>query len=186
MKTTVRVRANRRNAALSTGPRSKAGKARVARNAVRHGLAVPLTSLHTFDATVERLAILLVGDSASDERLDRARYVAEAQVDLIRVRRARDTLLAAPMADPDYLRTRQMAPYTSAMLKSLARWGLAALAESLVPLSEAERVAAVIGDRSKELHRLDRYERRALSRLRSAVRALDALALPAPRLPLAD
>ena len=32
-----RIEANRRNAARSTGPRTEAGKARVARNAVTHG-----------------------------------------------------------------------------------------------------------------------------------------------------
>jgi hypothetical protein len=36
--TPVKVKANRRNSALSTGPRSEAGKAAVATNAVRHGL----------------------------------------------------------------------------------------------------------------------------------------------------
>src|SRR5215211_6385345 len=36
--TPVKVKANRRNAALSTGPRSEAGKAAVSNNALRHGV----------------------------------------------------------------------------------------------------------------------------------------------------
>ena len=36
--------ANRANAARSTGPRSRAGKAAVARNALRHGLSLPVPS----------------------------------------------------------------------------------------------------------------------------------------------
>lgn len=38
----VRHRANRANARRSTGPRSAAGKTRSARNALRHGLAIPI------------------------------------------------------------------------------------------------------------------------------------------------
>ena len=38
MTTPVQVDANRRNAEQSTGPRSAAGKARVSRNAITHGL----------------------------------------------------------------------------------------------------------------------------------------------------
>src|SRR5438105_661806 len=37
MLTPRRMEANRRNASRSTGPRSPAGKARVARNAIKHG-----------------------------------------------------------------------------------------------------------------------------------------------------
>jgi hypothetical protein len=99
MKTTARVRANRRNAKASTGPKSTAGKARVAQNAVRHGLAVPIASIAEADQAVERIAHLLAGDAASADRLALARHVAEAQLDLKRVREARAALIAKPMVD---------------------------------------------------------------------------------------
>jgi hypothetical protein len=44
----------------------------------------------------------------------------------------------------------------------------------VVPKQQDERFAAVIADWSSELQRLDRYERRALSRRKFAVRALDS------------
>src|SRR5258708_39341604 len=48
--------ANRRNARASTGPRTAAGKARVARNARRHGLNVPIAADPALSREVEALA----------------------------------------------------------------------------------------------------------------------------------
>src|SRR5258708_36082051 len=48
--------ANRRNARASTGPKTAAGKARVARNARRHGLNVPIAADPALEREVEVLA----------------------------------------------------------------------------------------------------------------------------------
>ena len=56
MKTSARVRANRANALRSTGPKTNAGKSQVARNAVKHGLAVPVSADATLVVAIEKLA----------------------------------------------------------------------------------------------------------------------------------
>ena len=56
MTTKKQIRANRRNAKLSTGPKSKAGKQRSARNAIKHGLFTDVLLLPDEDG--EALAAL--------------------------------------------------------------------------------------------------------------------------------
>ena len=71
------------------GPKTVAGKKRSSRNAQRHGLAVPVTSLPDCDVAITRLARLICGDHAGERRLTHARAIAEAQLDLTRIREAR-------------------------------------------------------------------------------------------------
>lgn len=184
MKATARVRANRRNAKLSTGPKSQAGKARTARNALRHGLAVPISALPVLDAAVERLAQRLAGPRPPEDHLENARQLAEAQVDISRVRRARAELFsAATAAFADIESGKPATPIAAAMMARSPpafqpRPGtlLASLLdqERPDPDNDADSVEAIIGDLSKNLNRLDRYERRAMSRRKFAVRAFDA------------
>lgn len=181
MKSTARARANRRNAKLSTGPRSQAGKAKTARNALRHALAVPIAAFPVLDATADDLAHFLAGPGASEERLGSARQVGEAQVDLIRVRRARAELLAAALAASANIEKGE-----SGTDIPMARWPppgepqAGSLPDFLLgegkldPDTAVKSVETMMGDLSKDLKRLDRYERRAHSRIRFAMRALDA------------
>ena len=91
MRTTPRATANRRNAKLSTGPKSSAGKTRAAQNAVRHSLAIPVTNLPELKTAADRLSTVLADSFPAAEEAAR---VAEAQVDVTRVRRVRSALLA--------------------------------------------------------------------------------------------
>jgi hypothetical protein len=90
-----KVRTNRANARASSGPKTSAGRARSARNALRHGLNVPIADLEVFSPEVERLAEAIGGTQPGDAQLERhVRLVAEAQIDMLRVRQARDRFLA--------------------------------------------------------------------------------------------
>src|SRR5207302_8118385 len=64
-----KLAANRRNARASTWPRTVAGKARVARNARRHGLTVPIAADPALAQEVEVLAGRLRSRQRAPRRL---------------------------------------------------------------------------------------------------------------------
>ncbi|WP_448188523.1 hypothetical protein [Azospirillum sp. sgz301742] len=144
--------ANRRNARKSTGPNTPAGKARSSRNAVSHGLAVPLAVFPDLARAIDAVARRLAGPDAADPSLlERARAVAVAEFDLRRVRAAKRRLLESALAEPA-----RATPGSGA-------------APTAVPES---RLAQALVETAPELLCLDRYERRALSRRRAALRGL--------------
>ena len=88
-----KLHANRANSLRSTGPKTAAGRATAARNARRHGLRIPVLSDPALSAEVEALAQKIAGNG-SPELLELARKIAEAEIDVIRVRRARTDLIS--------------------------------------------------------------------------------------------
>ena len=81
-----KIRSNRANARSSTGPKTAKGKGRSARNALRYGLSLPVLSDPTLSQEVAALARQIAGADATPEIQELARHIAEAQVDLRRVR----------------------------------------------------------------------------------------------------
>jgi hypothetical protein len=90
--------ANRRNARRSSGPRSTAGKQRVSHNARRHGLSISITADRAFGEQIERLAREIAGGTQNELRLECARAVAAAELDLARVCQAKVALIERVMA----------------------------------------------------------------------------------------
>jgi hypothetical protein len=85
------IAANRHNARKSTGPRSGAGKKRASRNSYRHGLTLNITSTAAFAKQLDKLARKIAGNTDAIT-LERAREIAQAELELARVRRGQGCL----------------------------------------------------------------------------------------------
>jgi hypothetical protein len=85
-------RANRRNARKCTGPRTAAGKARSARNALRHGLTRSARFDPQLVQAIGELARVIAGEGASPDRCERAAQIAAAHIEVMRVRQAKRDL----------------------------------------------------------------------------------------------
>jgi len=184
-----RTKANRANARASTGPKTAQGRAHSARNARRHGLSLPVLSNPALSEEVEPLARDIAGAGATPEILELARRIAESQIDLRRVRSARHDLLAGALCDPDYgspaaeRKNAKLAieadklkaqlassPHLTPLISSL----LTRLESSLQSSPEGpQKFATILADMTRQLAAMDRYERRALSRRKFAIRAFD-------------
>ena len=144
-----KAHANRANAQRSTGPKTPRGKARAAGNARRLGLSLSVLADPVLSDQVAAITRAIAGKASDRNRFELARRIAEAQIDLQRLRQARHQFFA------DRLQGHPKSPKKASG-----------------PLDPHEFATILVKD-FKELTAIDRYERRAWSRRRFAIRALD-------------
>jgi hypothetical protein len=173
-----RRKANRANAGLSTGPKTSSGKARSARNALRYGLSLPIFSDPALSQEVDTLARQIAGPDAIPQIQELARRIAEPEIALRRVRAVRHDLIARALRDPSYESRANSNKRLATALRIIGRYSR----YEDIPAEEArlldskpegpEKFAALLTDPA-----LDRYEARALSRRKRAIKAFDAARL---------
>ena len=175
--------ANRANAKSSTGPKTPAGKARAAQNAFRYGLNVPVLSDPSLAPEVEAIARRISAPYENGETLEWARRIAEAQVDLTRVRNSRRQLITRLFVDPAYQPAQVHWQQLRVAKMVLGRYrprtlpiDVDAISDMLSPrpLEGEEKLGIIFKEKISEFAVLDRYERRALSRRKAAIRNFDA------------
>ncbi len=140
----AQLMANRANARRSTGPRTVAGKARARRNALRHGLSIPLSSDSASAERIEALTDTLCGKVPAPREIIRS--VAEAQLTLIRAE--------------------------DANAETLNR-GMPQLPGEQHDLSDNMGACLGLADLLPELAALGRYRRRASSKCKKMLGVLD-------------
>jgi hypothetical protein len=144
-----KIETNKKNSEFSTGPRTTRGKSKASQNARRHGLSLSINADPAWAAQVKNFARKMAGKRASSEIFELAHRFAEPEIDLIRIRQARRELLTLYLPSVD-MNTLKIEP------------------------KRAKEFAVKLAKLTKQFVLMDRYERRALSRRKFAIRAFDA------------
>jgi hypothetical protein len=194
-----KIVANRHNGRKSCGPRTAAGKSCASRNALRHGLAAITRHNPTLSPDVERMAKALCRDDQNPLLFEQALMIAENEIVLLCVRaervaaieRLRD-ITATPLAKPDNSLARAKARFREAelayeqLVQAKAKNITLNNCEARDPTPKQQSEATQFSLQPKpiklrdefdamrhampDLDRLERYERRAWSRQKRAIR----------------
>jgi hypothetical protein len=127
-----------------------------------------ITSNAAFAKQLERLARKIAGGAEDARILDRARVVAQAELDLARVRRAKIALIERVLAFGNLGRPQSYTPVAGAIrfLNAIEAGRVPKMSEQVdvsatMPTQEPDRSAEAVRRALPELLKLERYERRA-------------------------
>jgi hypothetical protein len=146
-------------------------------------LSISVLNEPALASQAEAIALRIAGPNAEGKALEWARRIAEAQVDLNRVRSLRREAVARMLVDPrcdspfgPIQRIRLINKFLDRLARDkIAQDDIRTMDEVLdpKPLKRDAKLAKILVDIERELSRLDRYERRALSRRKTALRNFD-------------
>jgi len=125
----------------------------------------------------------LRGPDATPQLLELALPIAEAEIDLRRIRAVRHEFIARALRDPDYDSRANSDKKLATALRILGRYSrYEDIPAEEVGLSDSkpqgpDKFVTIFTDIAQRLPALDRYEARALSRRKRAIEAFDAARL---------
>jgi hypothetical protein len=188
MNLTRQIIANRENAMKSCGPTSKDGKARSSLNARRHGLSVRVDTHEDYIAERKARAHKISGGADNEVDFIVAQEIASAQIDLERIKKVRDELLTnhyGSLKQPsrgikkgkrrevkkilekiEIIEKRDRPIKNQEELLSKLTSQYSRMIEEPIETGNIENLSFL----ATELLKIERYEQRALSRLRTAIR----------------
>ena len=127
---------------------------------------------------MQALAREIAGPGANAETQELARRVAEAQIDLRRVRYARHQFLSDTLSKEyygSYANLRKKLKVLRALLRpNPPDMSMETLKFVSSTLQGPDKLATILSGEAKKLLAMDRYERRAIARRKFAIRAFDA------------
>jgi hypothetical protein len=163
------IEANRLNAQKSTGPRSAVGLKKSSRNSLRHGLSKPLCGAD-FEEQLKALVLEIAEKSANETKLGLARVVAEAELDLQRIRAHETAICEQIMMLAGRPGSRELSQAdVEAATRGLIEFRLPDITES------SEERSGQLQDLLSELISYQRYEGRATARRDVAIRKINKL-----------
>jgi hypothetical protein len=163
MSSAKQIEANRRNAQKSKGPRTAAGKARASHNSRKHALSTISHNNPLFVQRIEAIAREVCPERTNSGLWQQALIVGECTTILICAQAERIALSerllggsCAPIADAEGA-------------------GRAELGAPQCKPAPARHELEAMGLAARDLNRLERYERRALSRRKRAIETFMAI-----------
>src|SRR5262249_38910570 len=151
------IEANRRNAQNSKGPRTTAGKARASRNSCKHALSTIGHHNSLFAPRIEAIARAVCPDTTNSALWEQALIIGECTTVLVCVQATRIAVI-----EQQSLRS------TSAHLTDADAAGTELERSQSEPAPPRDEFAAM-DLAARDLDRLERYQRRALSRRKRAI-----------------
>ena len=163
MSSEKQIEANRRNAEKSKGPRTAAGKARASRNSRKHALCTISRNNPLYSPRIETIARAVCSEATNAELWEQALIIGECT-----------TLLACAQAERIALIERLLGGFCVHVADTQGAGGAELGASQCKPALLRDEHEAM-GLAARNLNRLERYERRALSRRKRAIETFMAI-----------
>ena len=163
MSSQKQIEANRRNAQKSKGPRTAAGKARASCNSRKHALCTISRNNPHFAPRIEAIARAICSEATTAELWEQALIIGECT-----------TLLACAQAERLALIEQLLGGPCVHIADTQGAGGAELGAFQCKPAPLRDELEAM-GLAARDLNRLERYERRALSRRKRAIETFMAI-----------